>query len=74
MSKKTIENIGFSQNNLISVVTGKISDAIGVNKKILNAVLIINQAKTVKGNVNAVCGCEETKTIDEVFSRNNILT
>ncbi len=71
MSKKIIENIGFSQNNLISVVTGKISDAIGVNKKILNAVLIINQAKTVKGNVNAVCGCEETKTIDEVFSRNN---
>ncbi|MCM1289488.1 MAG: hypothetical protein NC132_02410 [Corallococcus sp.] len=68
MAKKTINNIGtidFGNGKRLVVAADKIVQAIGENKKVVNAVLKLKGIDTLNNcKITAACGCSAEKTVD----------
>ena len=66
MAIKTIHNIGIAADNTITIPSYSIVSEIGADKKVLCAMLKLNNAHILACSVKATCGCEEEKTIDQL--------
>lgn len=66
MAIKTIPNIGIATDNTITIPSYSIVSEIGADKKVLCAMLKLNNAHILACSVKATCGCEEEKTIDQL--------
>ena len=66
MAIKTIPNIGIAADNTITIPSYSIVSEIGADKKVLCAMLKLNNAHILACSVKATCGCEQEKTIDQL--------
>lgn len=72
MAQKTINNIGRLSERTVKLNTTEIVELIGDNKKVVTAILKLNNATiSTESSVTSNCGCAAEKEIDRILPCNN---